>query len=180
MWSKRVLRRTRAGVTSTLAIILMVAIIISLAGVLYVWLMGLGPGEDELSYVGADIESSHTADALGWSVEIVEVKGHSVRISNLAVVLSDRSGVPQERFEGFCQEGANASIETSAEFGYRYYTVEGDQGNVTIKDMDGDGKLERGDEIIMSEYPGEHSWQRSYTVRLLHKNEEIFSRSLPN
>lgn len=80
----------KVGVSPVVAVVLMVAITVVLAGMLYYWVGTTAPTTDEnIAYVGYD-STTYTND---WKIEIKKVVGTSISLNEVNFLISDRSGV---------------------------------------------------------------------------------------
>jgi len=72
------------AVSPVIAVILMVAITVVLAGLLYVWINSFSTGsEGEVVYVGFDLDDTYN----GWEVSILSVQGESVTLNSISLLI---------------------------------------------------------------------------------------------
>lgn len=87
---KKYVGEDTVGVSPVIAVILMVAITVVLAGVVYVWVSSFSSDSDNrLSYVGYDIKSVDT----DWVITIGKVQGASLPFDGIQFIISDVNGV---------------------------------------------------------------------------------------
>ena len=80
----------KKAVSPVIAVILMVAITVVLAGLLYVWVNSFSTGsEGEVAYVGFDID-----DVLGgWEITILNVQGEDIPLNTISLLIYNRDKV---------------------------------------------------------------------------------------
>jgi len=86
---KKLFRKDDDAVSPVIAVILMVAITVVLAGVLYVWVSGFGGGGGG----GVSISSSVTDKSQYWKVDIVKVSGGSLSLSDAKFLMISSAGI---------------------------------------------------------------------------------------
>ncbi|WP_455392813.1 archaellin/type IV pilin N-terminal domain-containing protein [[Eubacterium] cellulosolvens] len=80
----------KKAVSPVIAVILMVAITVVLAGLLYVWINSFSTGsEGEVVYVGYDVKET----LLGWEVSIINVQGQSIPLDIVSLLIYDQNKV---------------------------------------------------------------------------------------
>jgi flagellin-like protein len=80
----------KKAVSPVIAVILMVAITVVLAGLLYVWVNSFSTGsESELAYVGFDIDDVYG----GWEITILNVQGDDIPLNTISLLIYNRDKV---------------------------------------------------------------------------------------
>lgn len=80
----------KKAVSPVIAVILMVAITVVLAGLLYVWVNSFSTGsESELAYVGFDIDDVFG----GWEITILNVQGEDIPLNTISLLIYNRDKV---------------------------------------------------------------------------------------
>lgn len=140
MRTTRAIRRDQEAVSPVIATILMVAITVVLAAVLYVMVSGLvtGPGATPQA-IGISIGS--TTDGQNWKLSMTSVPS-TLSSSNVNLVVLDASGTV------VLASKALGDLTSSTD-------------NATFVDLDADGTIEAGDYILLSKntYPSGYEFQ---------------------
>jgi len=80
----------KIGVSPVIAVILMVAITVVLAGVVYVWIQSISsPDNPGLAYVSAKVEGVNGND---WDVLIQKVEGENLHLNTLSFIINSGQG----------------------------------------------------------------------------------------
>jgi flagellin-like protein len=85
---KKIIRKDDEAVSPVIAVILMVAITVVLAGVLYVWVSSFGTGGGTSLSISANVNDRTSY----WKIEIVSVSGGSLSLSDTKFQLFTRAG----------------------------------------------------------------------------------------
>ena len=164
----RMFKKDDKAVSPVIAIILMVAITVVLAGVLYVWVIGFRTG----GTAGTTVDGTYT-DGPGpvtnrlWKFRIAETST-DVKISDCKIVL-ESDGVPMAEAD---MAGATPS---AAGLGTEHKVALG-EGNITILDATNDTKLNSGDVITID--PTANQWQPGWDLVLRVKGKPAMTKEL--
>jgi flagellin-like protein len=85
---KKFIRKDDEAVSPVIAVILMVAITVVLAGVLYVWVSGFGGG----GTTGISVSANKSDKNVYYSVEIVKVSGGTLNIADAKFIIVTNTG----------------------------------------------------------------------------------------
>jgi archaeal flagellin N-terminal-like domain len=143
--------KNRSAVSPVIATILMVAITVVLAAVLYVMVMGFGssPTNNATGSIGPATETSY-----GYNVPINSISSSDIKISDCKVNILVNGTA-----------GSALTLTTDAD---HPITVNGFE--IVYQDVDGNGKISGGDSISVS---GTFPTDSSIEVRLLGANAQI-------
>lgn len=90
---KKLFRKDDEAVSPVIAVILMVAITVVLAGVLYVWVSSFGGGGTS----GVSISSSYTDKTHYYKLDIIKVSGGTLSIDDAKFLLVSKQGIQEFR-----------------------------------------------------------------------------------
>ncbi len=163
------------AVSPVIAIILMVAITVVLAGVLYVWVIGFrGEGGDEPK-INGQFSNTQKGDNYNFTWKVAASSGQDVKISNLEIQIQDDTGTPVAKANfGDVSDISGSDI-------YNYYhidTSDGDKHNISIKDNDNDEKLTTGDLVVIDPV-GSDEWVTGYKVVFKYQGTQFYETELP-
>ncbi len=131
------------GVSAVIAVILMVAITVVLAGVLYVWVMGMADMGEGRTSAALSGQRKYKGDGETYNLTInLVTPSKTFWINNIAIFLEDDDGVNQFRADF-------SDKDVVVDYHPHIYKVPGteDNQNVTIVDNDGNGNLGPSDKI---------------------------------
>jgi len=134
--------RGQRGVSPVIAVILMVAITVILAGVLYIWTAGLVSTSKSTGNAFGDLKPT----SYGYNIEIRDVSSRMAVRSIIYVLYTDGGGVAEDdyTYPPYSDEDGKAMGNIEWIYG-RNILVQG--VNFTFQDNDFDGKISNGDTI---------------------------------
>jgi flagellin-like protein len=183
------------GVSPVIAVILMVAITVVLAGVLYVWVSGFGEPPHTNQSVSANLQEYSG----GWTVKIISVSGSSFNIKDAGFRMLDKSDI--RLWEHDVSEANPTKFTKGASSIYAIPSNMGtgtvDNGTSTVTpstplenyencaiafiDQDDNNKVSAGDTIYIfkdNDNDGVEDITNGYFFELLYKGKMVVRKSL--
>ena len=193
---KRFIRKDDEAVSPVIAVILMVAITVVLAGVLYVWVSGLGGpsggGSPKVSTTNPDEKSGY------WMIQITSVSGGSFNINDAKFKMSNANNIRLWTKDISYTNTASITVSASKIYAIPSGTAAPDNGaggaiadttsitnyyncSIAFVDNDNNLKVNEGDVIyIYKNYDrtGTDDITSGYVFELLYKEEMTVKKTL--
>ena len=173
MWACKANERKNEGVSAVIAVILMVAITVVLAGVLYMWIWGITDQPDERPLPMGGTARSYGIQNTNYNISVhITTAAKSVPLRDCRVIIKTPEDVNlyTADFSGITPiigRGAKIYAPTS------WIPSQPAQGGIKILDNDGDGNLGVGDYIYVYDENGAIGLSSGWKVELRVDNKPV-------